>query len=680
MSSKKTTSAASVASTAKSQGPVCSICLETCTKQAHRKEICCTHCGEGACVRCLQQYIATSIEDPHCPTCRKAWTYDYICETFPKTWYNGEFKKRREAILMDRERSRLPESQPWAERMHQAIDIHMPAILQLKREKCEQENNRLLVEYKKESYKNLHSLKVYERKVREKRDLKAETKETKEEKAAREKAEAEERKEYTQKMKELNEEQTEYGRVVHQYWVRIQNAEALYNNLLTMSDEQLLQHQDYERIRAQVRAENPHIDRATEQALIQSIIATIDYKKTVARTFTMKCPGAECRGFLSTAYKCGICERSTCAQCLIQYPIDDPKGDAHTCSENDKKTVEEIKKSCRNCPSCGMSIYRIEGCNQMFCTACNTAFDWATGAMLNTRQIHNPHYTDYLRRTGQRPTRATAADYNACVQNGVMLQYHNYLDLYYYPIYEVSKNIYPGNYQKDSHEDVMKRETKTQLDHAAEVVRLCTHLSTVESRELQTKLNEVRSNQKLNAEYLAGIYTQDEWKKRIMENEVKRLAYNDAIQNVDAFLAVCADLYANFYHLYSENLKSIPNEVPLNFKKVFQPHNKEAIKRAFAVKEGKAALETHFFKFMELYADLNTQVKELIALMNSKMESIIKTYKVKLNCYVDEKDKYNDNRHYRPIQKSYTALYGSKPKGKIQTRPAAADSESDDEQ
>ena len=589
---------------------------------------------------------------------------------------------------MDRERSRLPESQPWAERMHQAIDIHMPAILQLKRKKCEEENNRLLVEYKKESYKNLHSLNVYERKVREKRHLKAEAKESKEEKAAREKVEAQERKEYTQKMKELNDEQYTHSRSIQQYYVRIQNAEILYNNLLTMSDEQLLQHQDYERIRDQVRAENPRIDRATEQALIQSMIATIDYKKTAARTFTMKCPGAECRGFLSTAYKCGICERSTCAQCLVQYPIDDPKGETHVCNEDDKKTVEEIKKSCRNCPSCGMSIYRIEGCNQMFCTACNTAFDWASGAILNTRQIHNPHYTDYLRRTGQgnqgdqRPAAAAPANYNACVQNGVMLEYHNYLDLYYNPINAVFKSIYPANYEKNSTEDVLKRETKYHLDHAAEVVRVCTHLSHVELRELQEKLREVRSNQKLNAEYLAGIHSQDEWKKHIMANEVKRLAYNDAIQNVDAFVAVCADLYANFYHLYNETLEAIPKEAHLNFQNLYKPRNNESIRRVLALKDGKAQLESHFFKFMELYADLTAQVKELIALMNSKMESIIKTYKVKLNCYTEEKDHYNLNYHYRPSQKSYTGLYGSKPNGKIQTRPAAAaqDSDSEDEE
>ena len=35
------------------------------------------------------------------------------------------------------------------------------------------------------------------------------------------------------------------------------------------------------------------------------------------KKFIMACPGEECKGFLSTGYKCGICEKFSCKDCLI---------------------------------------------------------------------------------------------------------------------------------------------------------------------------------------------------------------------------------------------------------------------------------------------------------------------------------------------------------------------------
>lgn len=37
------------------------------------------------------------------------------------------------------------------------------------------------------------------------------------------------------------------------------------------------------------------------------------------------------------------------------------------------------------------------GCNQMWCVACDTAWDWNTQRVINGT-IHNPHYHEYLER------------------------------------------------------------------------------------------------------------------------------------------------------------------------------------------------------------------------------------------------------------------------------------------
>ena len=74
-----------------------------------------------------------------------------------------------------------------------------------------------------------------------------------------------------------------------------------------------------------------------------------------------------CNGFLSMRYKCGICETSVCPDC--HEKIDEEN--KHICSEEAIQSVLEIKKNTKRCPKCGVSIYKIEGCHQMWCHIIN---------------------------------------------------------------------------------------------------------------------------------------------------------------------------------------------------------------------------------------------------------------------------------------------------------------------
>lgn len=122
---------------------------------------------------------------------------------------------------------------------------------------------------------------------------------------------------------------------------------------------------------------------------------TIDHKDK--RRFIMPCPINTCRGFLSSRYKCGICENWICKDCHgvkgIEHDTD------HNCKNEDVQSVRLIKKETRGCPSCGTPIFKISGCNQMFCVQCNVAFDWVSGRIA-TKNIHNPHYTEWRNRVG----------------------------------------------------------------------------------------------------------------------------------------------------------------------------------------------------------------------------------------------------------------------------------------
>lgn len=122
------------------------------------------------------------------------------------------------------------------------------------------------------------------------------------------------------------------------------------------------------------------------------------------RQFIRGCPVQGCRGFLSAAWRCGTCDAWVCKDC------GEPKGDAHECDPNVAASHKSIQKDSRPCPRCASMIYKISGCDQMWCTQCNVAFSWKTGVVVTRGIIHNPHYFQWR----QRQAHAAPAAANPC--------------------------------------------------------------------------------------------------------------------------------------------------------------------------------------------------------------------------------------------------------------------------
>jgi len=118
---------------------------------------------------------------------------------------------------------------------------------------------------------------------------------------------------------------------------------------------------------------------------------------TDRKVFKLPCPDSKCKGFVSSGWKCSLCEEHFCRHCH------EKKTEGHVCDEGKKATIAMIKNDCKPCPECYMPIEKLEGCDQMFCTnpGCNTPFSWRTGNKITNGPIHNPHYFELLRRGGQ---------------------------------------------------------------------------------------------------------------------------------------------------------------------------------------------------------------------------------------------------------------------------------------
>ena len=114
---------------------------------------------------------------------------------------------------------------------------------------------------------------------------------------------------------------------------------------------------------------------------------------TERKKFVRKCPVSECRGFLSTQWKCEICDNKICPEC------NEIKNEDHECDPNNVETVKLLKKDTKPCPKCGTMIFKISGCAQMWCPDCHTAFNWNT-MQIETGVIHNPHYYEFQRMGG----------------------------------------------------------------------------------------------------------------------------------------------------------------------------------------------------------------------------------------------------------------------------------------
>ena len=345
-------------------GPECVICAE---KHTPSNTATCVYCQYTTCRTCVRTYVLNETT-PQCMNCKKPWTREHQNAILKPAFVNGDLKKHLEKVLFDRERAQFPATLNVIETRR--IDDR------LTRER------RVLIE---EISALEAMIRCHRVKIQEKTSLK-----TTAAKAPKMYPDTNQQ-QITEVIEGL---QFELNAFQKSHADKLQRLRYV-NNLFQMPVEQR---------RNAIEGAEPTAANSHAQTK----------RDPYRRKFVRACPIESCRGFLSTQWKCGLCNTHTCPTCHVPKlrankerankepkEEEDPenKEEEHVCNPDDVATAELLNKDTKPCPKCGTGIFKIDGCDQMWCTECHSAFNWQTG-QLETGHVHNPHFFEFQRRMG----------------------------------------------------------------------------------------------------------------------------------------------------------------------------------------------------------------------------------------------------------------------------------------
>lgn len=73
-------------------------------------------CGFEACRECVKRYILNpSLATPQCMACKAQWSRTFLFDAMGQKFMSKDFKNHREAIILEREMSLMPQTQPYLE-------------------------------------------------------------------------------------------------------------------------------------------------------------------------------------------------------------------------------------------------------------------------------------------------------------------------------------------------------------------------------------------------------------------------------------------------------------------------------------------------------------------------------------------------------------------------------------
>jgi hypothetical protein len=211
------------------------------------------------------------------------------------------------------------------------------------------------------------------------------------------------------------------------------------------------------------------------------------------------------------------------------------KSETHTCNKSDVETVKLLNADSKGCPKCATLIFKISGCDQMWCTQCHTAFGWKTGKIVSSN-IHNPHYFHWLHNNQDQHIDRNQDNLNQC---GGQIEYGQLI----------------------THVRVVCPEA--QVFTISDIYRLRIHLENVEILRIRQNvpLNEETVNLDLRLRYLRKDISEERLMFQLQKREKAKNFTQSKIQIFEMVVTVINDLFHRILHINSTTgVEEILNE------------------------------------------------------------------------------------------------------------------------
>jgi hypothetical protein len=288
------------------------------------------------------------------------------------------------------------------------------------------------------------------------------------------------------------------------------------------------------------------------------ILSGKDEKKE-KRKFIMACPGEDCRGFLSSQYKCELCKLQTCSKCF--EIIGHTKTEEHTCIEANVQSADLIRKETKPCPACGTRISKINGCDQMWCVNCHQAFSWKTGE-LDNGVVHNPHFYQFERaaNNGEIPRQAGDILCGGLIAYGVLNR-------------AILKKLrdYEG---EDTQEAPGARRPHVArlgetLNNLRALHRTISHIAAVNLPNTRTKVRELTDNKSLRVDYILKGISKEDFATQVYRRDNQRRKTTELLNVYELINVVGIELFTTltndtstgqvYYDFVTEQLANFDN-------------------------------------------------------------------------------------------------------------------------
>lgn len=283
------------------------------------------------------------------------------------------------------------------------------------------------------------------------------------------------------------------------------------------------------------------------------------------KKFIMPCPGENCKGFLSSQYKCELCKQFTCPDCF--EIIGSSHNLPHECSPDNLKTAEMIKRETKGCPNCGVRIYKIEGCDQMWCIECHVAFSWNTGKIVLSGNIHNPHYYEYINgknngngnlgvyRNPQDVLCGGLIGYNRFIYIYKIFAYLNTVDvkndkpIWYKYLFD---NCLPFKILCNRHSI---NDLKLFTNLLSALHRLVSHITNVDLINYRTKVRDLLNNDTNTIAYILNKKSRNELADIVFKNDNMRKKYVELLNIYELISVVGVERFNEIMEIYNTNHK-----------------------------------------------------------------------------------------------------------------------------